>query len=347
MLTLHILASPHSPVHISNRVDPFSIIVFKYIEHMTRLGWNCIYYSVVGSHVECESVQCLDSLDLEYDDRVVQYNRKAATEISTRKSSGDLVLCFYGSENKDAALYNNDLIIVEPSIGYRTDAVFAPNRVFVSYAQMHYYYGSRNMLMNPSWNDAVIFNPISKDEFTYSEDKDDYFLCFGRVIPEKGIHMAILATQAAGKRLIIAGPGDLSNLGFSQTPDHVELFGVCNVEQRRNLMSKAKAILGPTYYIEPFGNMIVEGYMCGTPAITTDWGGFVDTVVDGVTGFRCREFKEFVSAINRIDTINPEHCRKWAEENCDDYIVHKKHNDYLKKIIAGNLQENNKVLTYE
>jgi glycosyltransferase involved in cell wall biosynthesis len=100
-------------------------------------------------------------------------------------------------------------------------------------------------------------------------------------------------------------------------------------------MKDAKAILGPTYYVEPFGNMVAEGYFAGTPAITTDWGGFTETVVQGVTGFRCREFKEFVDAINNIDKIDPAVCRQWAMDNYSEDVVHKKFDNYFKKILAS------------
>lgn len=336
MPTLHILSSPHNPVHPSNRVDPFSMIVFKYIKHMTILGWNCIHYGVQGASVECEMVTCLTDRQLDYDNKVLEYNRNAAVEIQKRKNSGDFILCFYGNENKGAADFNNDLTVIEPSIGYRAEAVFAPKRIFVSYAQMHYFYGKMNMLMNPSWWDDVIFNPITASEFEYNENKEDYFLYFGRVVEEKGLNIAIQATEAAKKKLIIAGPGNLSDLGYKEIPKHVECVGVCDVEQRKKLMSKAKAILGPTYYIEPFGNMIPEGYMSGTPAITTDWGGFTDSVIQGVTGFRCREFREFVSALINIESIDPRDCKKWAMENCEDSVVHVKHDYYLKKIQQEN-----------
>ena len=91
--------------------------------------------------------------------------------------------------------------------------------------------------------------------------------------------------------MIIAGTGDLKDIGYNTIPSHVSCVGYCGVEQRRILMRDARAILGPSLYVEPFGNMVVEGYFSGTPAITSDWGGFVDTVIPGITGYRCRDFE--------------------------------------------------------
>jgi glycosyltransferase involved in cell wall biosynthesis len=78
--------------------------------------------------------------------------------------------------------------------------------------------------------------------------------------------------------------------------------------------------------------MVVEGYLSGTPAITTDWGGFTETVVNGVTGYRCREMREFVDALKNIDKIDPHVCRKYAEENYSEEAVYKKYHEYFLKI---------------
>jgi glycosyltransferase involved in cell wall biosynthesis len=335
MPTLHILSNPTGPVHINNRIDPFSIAVIKFIKNMTLLGWNCIHYGVIGCEVDCESVICLNKISSDRNACTAQYNKQAAIEIAKRKKAGDLIMCFHGWENKVAAEANKDLPIVEPSIGYDTKAVFAPYRVFVSYAQMHMFYGERGMLMTPSWYDAVIPNAFTPSEFEFNEHKKDYILYFGRVIENKGLHVAIQATEKTGHKLIVAGPGNLSDMGYKEIPPHVTCVGLCNAEQRKILMRDAKAIIGPTYYVEPFGNMVAEGYFSGTPAITTDWGGFTETVQQGVTGFRCREFKDFTNALENIDTISPHDCREWAEYNYDEVVVHKKFDDYFKKILSG------------
>lgn len=206
MPTLHILSNPTGPVHIQNRIDPFSIAVIKFIKNMTELGWNCIHYGVVGCEVPCETVICLTEIHQDRSVSTDQYNRSAAEEIKKRKHKGDLIMCFHGWENRYAAEANNDLKTVEPSIGYDTKAVWAPYRAFVSYAQMHMFYGERGMLMNPSWYDAVIPNAFSPDEFEYNDLKSDYILYFGRVIVNKGIDIAIQASDKAGKNLSLQAP---------------------------------------------------------------------------------------------------------------------------------------------
>lgn len=336
MTTLHILCSPSKPVNIANRTDPFAIAVIKFVQNMEKLNYKCIVYTIVESDVPCEQVRCLNFLYNQTTKNIEEYNRVAGQEIKKRKSPNDLIMCFHGWENQGAAYENQDLIIVEPSIGYDIKAIFAPYRAFTSYSQMHMYYGYKDMLMTPSWYDTVIPNAFTASEFDYNEDKDDYFLMFGRVIENKGIHIAIQSTEKAGKKLVIAGPGTLEELGYRQVPKHVEYVGICDVEQRRKLMSRAKAILGPTYYVEPFGNMIVEGYFSGTPAITSDWGGFVDTVIPNKTGFRCREFRDFTEAIEKIDDINPIDCLNWALSNYEETVVHKKFDLYFQKLQARN-----------
>jgi glycosyltransferase involved in cell wall biosynthesis len=331
MTTLHILSSPYSPVNINNTADPFSIAAIKFIKYMTQYGWDCVHYGIKGTEVPCEMIECDNIIDGTAEN-ISRYNQKAGLEISRRKKSSDMILCFHGIENKEACDLNPDLAHVEPSIGYNTNAIFAPYRSFVSYAQQHMFYGARGMLMTPSWFDSVIYNAIDSAAFEFTEKKEDYFLVFGRMITAKGIDLAIQATEATNKKLIVAGPGSLADLGYTSIPKHVEVLGTQNAEQRKKLMAGARAMIGMTHYVEPFGNMIVEGYMAGTPAITSDWGGFAETVTPGVTGFRCRDYKDVINAIENIDTIKPQACRDWALANCDDTVVHPQFDTWFKKL---------------
>jgi glycosyltransferase involved in cell wall biosynthesis len=331
-MKIHVLVNPRNPTGLMNRVDPFAVHAYKYIKHLSP-HFHMIHYGIPGAQVDCEHVD----IPTEPTD-IKGFNELAGQEIRKRASDNDIIVCFFGVENRIACEMNPTCKVVEPSIGYRANGVFAPYRVFTSYANMHYFYGERGMLMTPSWSDAVIGNPFTISEFEYNEKKQDYFLFFGRVCEEKGIHLAIQATEKISKKLIVAGPGSLQALGYNKTPDHVEMFGVANAAQRKELMKNAKALLGLTYYVEPFGNMIIEANLSGTPVITTDWGAFPEIVLEGNTGFRVRDFKSLLTAIEAIDKIDPFNCREWGL-NFSDEEIHYKHKQYLDKVIKNSFYE--------
>jgi len=52
---------------------------------------------------------------------------------------------------------------------------------------------------------------------------------------------------------------------------------------------------------------------CGTPVIALRNGALPEVVKDGVSGFLCNTAEEMMEAVDRVDEIEPEACRKWAE----------------------------------
>lgn len=330
-MKIHVLVNPRNPTGLMNRIDPFAVHAYKYIHHLSP-HYQMFHYGIAGAQVDCEHIDVPPIQGTS----TVAFNRAAGEEIKKRSDPGDIIVCFFGVENKLACEMNSHCKPVEPSIGYRANGVFAPYRVFTSYANMHYFYGERGMLLNPSWFDDVIPNPFTISEFDFVSEKQNYFVYLGRVSEEKGVNLAIQATEKLGKKLIIAGPGnDLSHLGYSRVPDHVQMVGYVGPEQRNILLGNAKALLGLTYYLEPFGNMIIEANLCGTPVITTDWGAFPEIVKHGVTGYRVRDFKSLCSAIENIDAINPADCRNWGLQFSDE-SVHERHRLYIEKVAKAN-----------
>lgn len=141
--------------------------------------------------------------------------------------------------------------------------------------------------------------------------------------------------EATENQLYIVGQGTLDNpneglhLGSEQ---HIVYRPAVGPEERAELLSNAKAVLMPTYYLEPFGGVNVEAQLCGTPVITTDWGAFPETVLHGVTGYRCRTFEEFCSAVKNISTIDPNNCREWAIKNYSMERVGKMYEEYFQRV---------------
>ena len=185
---------------------------------------------------------------------------------------------------------------------------------------------------SPHWYDAVIPNYFDREDFEFNATPKDYFLFVGRLIESKGVGIAIETTKRLGVKLILAGQGNLADI-VNPVPDHVVHIGYVEPKQRSELMRNAKALLAPTHYNEPFGGVTIEALFCGTPTITTDWGGFAENNVHGVTGYRCRTIEQFVWAAKNIDKISRKACYDWAINNFSLERVALMYEEYFKTLI--------------
>ena len=151
----------------------------------------------------------------------------------------------------------------------------------------------------------------------------------------KGVQLASDIAKATGNILYIVGQGSLENPNeriHLSNEEHIVYHPAVGPEERAELLSNAKAVLMPTYYLEPFGGVNVEAQLCGTPVITTDWGAFPETVLHGQTGYRCRVFEEFCWAVKNIWRIKPETCRQWATANYSMERVGKMYEEYFQRV---------------
>lgn len=233
-------------------------------------------------------------------------NARMIREIGKRKQQRDFICSIGGSSQKPVADAHPDLMFVEYSIGYLGS--FSDYRVFESEAWRHLTYGAQQV-PNGRFFDAVIPCFYDEKEFPFRATKENFVLYVGRLIPRKGLEIACRAAQAAEVPLKIIGHGDRSLITHG-----AEYLGELSAIDRNNWMGHAQAVLCPTIYIEPFNQVAIESQMCGTPVISTDFGGFTETVEHGRTGFRCSYLGEFVSAIHDAKKLDPRYIRARAED---------------------------------
>lgn len=328
-MRFHVLAVPHTVSSKEYNWCAFTQKVVNFCKMMTERGHEVMHYGHEDSEVICtEHVSITTKKDLELyyknEDWRIQvvsgrldeslYNRfnlSAIQEINKRKRKKDIVLHFYGYGTKRVADFHKDLIHIEPGVGYQPSSSFTKWKVFESYALYHLSKSEKELTGGvTNWYEAVIPLYFDLDDFEYTPDlKEDYFLYLGRVTKNKGVSIAIEVAENLGLNLKIAGQVD----GTVKIPDSVDFIGYADIETRKRLMARAKGLFYPSLYLEPFGAVQIESLLSGTPIITTDWGAFVENNIEGVTGFRCRTFEDFINAVLNINKIDYLICRKHGE----------------------------------
>jgi glycosyltransferase involved in cell wall biosynthesis len=340
-MRFHIVALPHTQVTRAYAVDAFTEKVRRFSSMMHKLGHEVFLYAGEESdaqsteHIVCiseqlraEAVGAGHYINASYEPTAKHwqiFNTNVIKEMSKRIRPKDFICITSGLSHKPIADAFPDHISVEYSVGY--SGSFTKYRVFESYAWMHSIYAGYK---NPSqavgnYFDDVIPGFLEPDMFPFVQAPDDYFLYIGRLTELKGVNIAAEVCQRLGRRLVIAGPGD--------PPHYGEYVGTVDTVTRASLMGNATAVFAPTIYVEPFGYVVIESQMCGTPTITTDWGAFTETNINGLTGYRCRLFEDFLDAASKVHLLDRKKIRQHAYKNYHVDVISRRYEIYFHRLL--------------
>ncbi len=168
---------------------------------------------------------------------------------------------------------------------------------------------------------ATVHNGIDTDLFAYSNAPDDYLLFAGRITPEKGVREAIQVAEDSGSRLLIIGPVYAGQEDYFETQvkphlnEKILYLGLMEREKMATYYQKAKALLFPIQWEEPFGLTMIEAMACGTPVLTLARGSVREVVSNGRTGFIVDSLTEMTAAVDKIGQLKRQDCRKHIENH--------------------------------
>ena len=312
---LHIMSLPHTSTTWDFSWCAYTMKALKLARMMDKIGYTVNLYASTESDFP-NTIPCVLApptakvTEPEWSPKFFEsMNTRAIFEIEKRIQPGDIIGLITGTPciAIKEAFPNNQC--VEYGIGY--EGVICDYRVFESYAWMHTIYGFQAGLEKRSpmsatgrFYDCVIPNYFEIDQFPEGDGSGDYLFYIGRLIDLKGVSIAVDMAKRNDIELVIAGQGT--------PPPGCTYKGVVGPEERSELMGKARAVVVPSLYLEPFGGVNVEAQICGTPVITTDWGAFPETVSQGVTGYRCRTMREFDAATRDVLTLDRKFIRERA-----------------------------------
>ncbi|RVT42284.1 glycosyltransferase family 4 protein [Sphingobium algorifonticola] len=172
--------------------------------------------------------------------------------------------------------------------------------------------------------DAVILNGIDLEKFAFhaDPDPDDYLVWYGRIVAEKGLHLAIAAARQIGLPLRIAGP-ILDEAYFRDVvapmlgKDAIHVGHLAHNELAR-LVGGARAFLCTPLWDEPYGLVVAEALACGVPVAAFARGAIPEIVNDscGVLA-KPDDVRSLAEAGRAALSLDRHACRTRAEEICD------------------------------
>ncbi|RFT46775.1 glycosyltransferase family 4 protein [Cutibacterium avidum] len=135
---------------------------------------------------------------------------------------------------------------------------------------------------------AVVHPPYSLDPTGPQEplpglDHPSFFLVVSRLMPYKNVDIVLNAfVDLPDEHLVVVGSGPLRDELHDLAPANVSFFEGISDAQLRWAYAHAAAVIAPSK--EDFGLTPVEGFAFGTPCLALHAGGYLDTVVDGISG---------------------------------------------------------------
>lgn len=175
---------------------------------------------------------------------------------------------------------------------------------------------------------ATIYNGVDTDVFTFNGKPKEYLLFVGELTTwkrNKGIMEAIAVAKKTGHHLVVAGkiPSSGQKEDYAAFREYIapalKKRGITFVGERSekelvSLYQKARALLFPIRWEEPFGLVMAEAMACGTPVIAFRRGSVPEVIADGKTGFIVSTVGEMAKAVEHIDRINRSAVRAHVEK---------------------------------
>ena len=327
---LHIPGIPYTITRDEYSHDAFTNKVRVFAPMMRRLGFEVYHYGVETSHsnatkqidlmtkdewtdLRIRSWQHIDHT-LTYEDAVrrnadptqivnqlsnwdtpltIEFNARFRRHLVEHyRSTRTDIVCIPLARTYQEALDQLHYVVVETGIGYMGS--YLPYRIFESHAWLSHTLGQEGTQPHNYW--FVIPHAFDVEEFALSLQPAPRKVGFlGRLIPLKGCNVIVeIARRFPDVQFVLCGQGDCTPyLGVPNVVYHPPIYG----QARSAYLGSCVAFLHLAAYLEPFGCGPVEAQLCGTPVISTDWGGMVETVEQGRTGLRGHTLADFCHGV--------------------------------------------------
>jgi glycosyltransferase involved in cell wall biosynthesis len=186
---------------------------------------------------------------------------------------------------------------------------------------------------------VVVYNGVNPDELIFRDRKKEYLLFFSLIRRKvKGADWAIRLARRYDHTMMFAGGRRwdlLKGGGFLQSiHPNLHFLGKVAGRQKAELFADARALVFPISWEEPFGLVVIESLMSGTPVVGTPRGA-VPELVPPEVGALFTEDEEFPEALERASACSPADCREWAMANFSSSVCATSYLALYERLLSG------------
>ena len=93
----------------------------------------------------------------------------------------------------------------------------------------------------------------------------------------------------------------------------IRYVGEVDFPTKVKYLKKARCLIFPVQWEEPFGLVIIEALACGTPVVAFKRGSLPEFVTDGVNGYLVPTVEAMARAVGQASKISARACRRSVE----------------------------------
>lgn len=183
----------------------------------------------------------------------------------------------------------------------------------------------------------IIYPPVNTTEFSHMQERGDFYLYLGQLVPYKKADLAVEAFNKLGLPLVVVGEGELFEALKSQAGDNVTLMGRQPFPIIKDLLERCRGLIFPG--VEDFGIVPVEAMAAGAPVIAYAKGGALETVINGQTGvhFYEQSVDALIDAVQQVESgkliFSPAQLHEYATD-FDKAVFKRKFKAFVDKTLS-------------